>query len=229
MKISTVFILLLFICNCLGSNSRPKSVPIEAKYNRKLNLYILQKDGFEYSWYENGNLIAKTQLNEYGMYNGLAERYDYNSGLLITKGAYTLSEKSGQWVWKYSDGKPYYEMNFSPGVRKRKFWYPTLEWGNENGQYVRYFPNGRVSEKGSYDGGNRSGDWVKYYPDTKIESKGTYFEDYKVGDWFYYYPDGRKEAIEVYSPKGDLLQRITYYPNGSVWCETKSTLEPKCF
>jgi antitoxin component YwqK of YwqJK toxin-antitoxin module len=227
-KINVIVSLFLISIQCRGDWGRPEGVPEDAVYNRKLNLYTHKIDGYEYRWFENGKLIAKVKLNEVGLNEGPIETYDYNTGVVISRGTYKMSEKSGKWEWAFSDGKPYYEMNFSPGVRKRKFWYPTIEWGNENGPYFRYFPNGRVSEKGMYDGGNRSGDWVKYYPDTKIESKGSYAEDLKVGEWFYYYPDGRKESMEKYNDKGELIFRQTYYPNGSLWCETKQTQTPIC-
>jgi antitoxin component YwqK of YwqJK toxin-antitoxin module len=224
-----VFIFLSAILSqCKGKNAWPKNVPEKATYHRKLNGYALKSDGYEFGWYENGNLVTKTKLNDFGVFDGRAERYDYKTGVLVSFGQYKMSEKDGNWQWKFSDGKPYYEMNFSQGVRKRKFWYPTIEWGNENGPYVRYFENGRVSEKGFYDGGNKSGDWVKYYPDTKIESKGSYLEDHKTGEWYYYYPDGRKEAVEHFSDAGDLVSRQTFYPNGSLWCQTKGSQESIC-
>ncbi|MDZ4727363.1 MAG: hypothetical protein SH817_14490 [Leptospira sp.] len=228
-KMALIVFSVSFLSLCKGNTGRPEGIPEKATYNRKLNIYVLNEGGYEYGWFENGNLISKTQVNAFGISDGIAERFEYKTGIPIAIGQYKMSEKSGNWQWKYSDGKPYFEMNFSPGVRKRKFWYPTLEWGNENGAYLRYFSNGRVSEKGNYDGGNKSGDWVRYYPDTKIESKGSYVEDHKTGDWFYYYPDGRKEAVENYSETGELIKRITFYPNGSVWCETKKNQDTICF
>jgi antitoxin component YwqK of YwqJK toxin-antitoxin module len=226
---SIAFLLsILLLSDCRGDSKRPANVRENATFSRKYNGYALQSEGYEYVWYKDGRLVQKTQLNGLGVPDGIAERYEYKTGTLITKGQYKMGEKEGNWQWKYSNGKDYYELNFTPGVRKRKFWLPTLEWGNENGAYFRYFDNGRVNEKGFFDGGNKSGDWVKYYPDTKIEAKGSYLEDNKIGEWFYYYPDGRKEAVERYSDTGELQSRTTFYPNGSVWCETKKNLAAVC-
>ncbi|BDA77899.1 hypothetical protein LPTSP3_g08290 [Leptospira kobayashii] len=213
---------------CKGKGERPKEVPESARYNRKANVYTAVIDGKEMGWFETGALVSKTEVNEFGIANGKSEKYEYQTGAVIATGEYKMMERTGIWRWSFSDGLPYYEMNFTPGVRKKQFWMSVLEWGNENGPYIRYFENGRVSERGFYDGGNRAGDWVKYYPDTKIESKGSYIADKKVSEWFYYYPDGKKEAYERFTEEGDLEYRVTYYPNGNVWCETKKTSDSVC-
>ncbi|TGN21102.1 toxin-antitoxin system YwqK family antitoxin [Leptospira idonii] len=223
-----VFGVAILFSPCQGKGDRPNNVPEEAKYNRKTNLYQLVQEGKDRSWFQNGTLVVETEVNEFGISNGLSQRFDYVTGVVIASGNYQNLERSGVWKWNFSDGKAYYEMNFTPGVRKKSFWMATLEWGNENGPYYRYFKNGRISEKGFYDGGNRTGDWLKYYPDTKIESKGSYANDKKAGEWFYYYPDGRKEAYEKYSDLGEFEYRVTYYPNGTVWCETKKGLSAIC-
>lgn len=213
---------------CKGSSDRASSIPSDADYNKKTNVYKKITNGVMREWYENGNLVSISEVNEYGILNGRTDRFDYLTGVLYSYGNFQMGERAGKWIWGYSDGRNYMEINFVPGNRKRQLWIPVVDIGNETGQYVRYFRNGRINEKGFYDGGNKEGDWVKYYPDTKIESKGSFLKDKKTGEWFYYYPTGAKEAMELYSNEGILLKRITFYPNGKIWCETIGNQTPVC-
>lgn len=213
---------------CKGEMLRPNTVPSDASYNKKMNVFSKTANGEMKEWFENGNLVSQAKTNEFGILDGKFDRFDYLTGTIVSFGEFQMGERKGKWVWNFSNGMPYMEINFQPGNRKRQLWIPVLEIGNETGAYIRYFKNGRVNEKGSYDGGNRVGDWVRYYPDTKPESKGSYQNDKKIGEWFYYYPNGSKEAFELYTTTGEFLKRITYYPNGSIWCVTEGVKLPVC-
>ncbi|TGL54540.1 hypothetical protein EHQ59_06680 [Leptospira kemamanensis] len=213
---------------CKGSVERPQSVPKDAKYDKKTNHYQQTSEGFFREWYENGNLVTLFPVNQMGLSDGVGKKLNYLDGITIMEGKMVNGERDGLWKFYFSDGKLYIEQNYKAGYRKKQLWILTAELGNENGAYFRYFRNGRLNEKGFFDGGLRTGDWVRYYPDTKVEEKGSYLEDKKIGEWFYYYPTGVKEASELYSESGELLSRNTYYPNGSVWCVMRKNQPAVC-
>jgi hypothetical protein len=70
----------------------------------------------------------------------------------------------------------------------------------------------------------RQGDWIKYYSDGKIEIKGKYIDNQKYGEWIYYYLNGNVKAIgiyncdekegmwEYYSPE-NILTKVVNYTN----------------
>ncbi|MDF3818884.1 hypothetical protein P3G55_03175 [Leptospira sp. 96542] len=231
----TVFTYFVFVLGgaillgpCKGQLERPVSIPKEANFEKKFNLYKLAANGEYKEWHESGSLVAKGKLDSNGQLNGYSERYNYRTGTVISKGEILNGERDGLWLYYFSDGKLYIEQNYKAGYRKKQFWVTSPEIGNENGSYIRYFKNGRVNEKGFYDGGNRTGDWVRYYPDTKVESKGSYSSDKKIGEWFYFFPNGVREASELYSDSGDFIRRTTYYPNGKIRCTASISLTPSC-
>lgn len=214
---------------CKGNGIRPIQVPANAEYNRKTNVYVAQVGNKQLSYFRKGELISEKEVNAYGILDGESKTFYYKDSSLLSQGSFQNGERTGKWIWFFPNGKPYIELNFTPGVRKKIFWMALIEWGNENGAYFRYYPSGNLQEKGFYDGGNRNGDWVRYYPDTKIESKGSFLEDKKVGEWLYYSPNGTKEAYENYSQSGDLLQRLLFDLNGKLRCEQKGESQANCF
>ncbi|TGK88194.1 hypothetical protein EHQ23_04940 [Leptospira bourretii] len=213
---------------CKATAARSGSIPKDANYEKKTNLYLLVGDGFYREWYENGNLITEVPVDALGQPNGYGKKLNYLSGITIMEGNMINGERDGLWKFYFSDGKLYIEQNYKVGNRKKQLWIRSAELGNETGSYHRYFRSGRLNEKGFFDGGLRTGDWVRYYPDTKVEEKGSYENDKKVGEWFYYYPTGAKEASEIYSNEGELISRSTFYPNGKVWCLVRKGKEPEC-
>lgn len=226
--LATVLLSGILFGPCKGSVDRPTSIPKDANYDKKTNHYQLTSEGLFREWYENGNLVTTVPVNSVGQLDGFATKFNYLNGITTMQGKMVNGERDGLWKFYFSDGKLYIEQNYKAGYRKKQIWFQTSAIGNENGAYFRYFRNGRLNEKGFYDGGLRTGDWVRYYPDTRVETKGSYLEDKKVGEWFYYYPNGVKEASELYSESGELLARYTYYPNGSIWCVVKKNQTPDC-
>lgn len=209
------------------SDSIPPGVPQGASYDRKTNLYSHQAEGFAYRYNKQGKMIDKTQVNEGGQFHGIYEAYLQTDGKKITWGTFEKGQRHGTWTWTFENGSPYVVQNFTYG-KKRSFWIPTELWGNEDGLYQRFYPDGKVEEQGFFNAGYRDGDWVKYYPDKKLEYAGRYKSGKKVGAWSYYYPNGGQEAMEDYTADGKLVFRATYYPNGKTWCLVKLGQAPQC-
>jgi antitoxin component YwqK of YwqJK toxin-antitoxin module len=218
------FVFLLISCR---SEEKPEGVPEGALYNRKTNLYSLTEGQVQYQYYKDGKLYSRCLISESQKRNGLCESFLHSTGTRISWGNFQNGQRDGEWVWTFEDGTPYVVQEFTYG-KKKSFWIPVEEWGNDDGQYVRYYYDGKVEEKGYYDSGIKTGDWIKYFPDQKLEYKGSYLNGSKVGLWQYFYPNGSKEAIEKYSQDGKFISRITYYPNGNLWCSSQSNHQWKC-
>lgn len=208
-------IILSFVFNC-QKEFRPAAVPEAARYDKKTNLYILNRDGFQKSWFSTGELYSECKVNQFGARNGLCKYYS-QKGVMISQGNFKEEQRDGIWVWHFANGGIYYKQNFTYGKRK-EFWIPILEWGNEDGIYERYYASGNIEETGYYVSGEKDGLWVKYFQNGKKEYGGKYANGKKINLWQYYFPDGKPEAEEVYAANGILLKRISY-TNGKVRCE----------
>lgn len=212
-----------------GGLELPAGMPVGSVYNRKVGIYYFIQDGLETIFDKKGNKISTKELNPYGLPNGKFESFHYRTGKTISRGSFQNGERTGLWEWTFEDGTPYVQMAFVPGVRKRAFWVPLLEWGNETGPYLRYFSTGQVQEKGEFDGGNKTGEWLRRYRNSSIESKGMYKNDKKVGEWLYYNSSGEKEATEQYDQSGNLIRRTLFRPDGRIRCTQIGEEAPTCF
>jgi len=50
-----------------------------------------------------------------------------------------------------------------------------------SGEWIQYFKNGEVSEKGFYEKGKEKGAWIYYYLTGKIAENGNFLEGEKTG------------------------------------------------
>lgn len=225
------YILLAFILfsqhNC-KANELPPGIPEGAKFDRKKNLYTASDEEFKYVYYSNGSLYEKCEYNEpSSQLDGRCEAYLMNTDQIISYGNFKNGRRDGLWTWTFPNGQNYVVQNFVYG-KKKEFWIPVEIWGNENGPYKRYYPNGNLDEEGSFDTGEKSGYWKKYYPNGSLEYSGNYLKSKKILEWKYNYPNGKLEAKESYDQVGELLERTTYYPSGDVWCISKSSKQVIC-
>jgi antitoxin component YwqK of YwqJK toxin-antitoxin module len=223
--LSIIFILFIII-DC-KANDLPSGIPEAAKFDRKKNIYILSDEKFNYVYYPNGSLYEKCEHDENLKLNGRCENYLKDSNKIISYGNFKNGQRHGVWTWTFPDGQNYVIQNFTYG-KKKDFWIPIEIWGNENGPYQRFYPNGILEEEGSFDTGEKTGFWKKYYPDGSLEYTGNYLKSKKILDWKYFYPNDNLEAKELYDRNGVLIQRTTYYPNGSLWCIIKSSEQATC-
>jgi len=212
-----VFIFTIFFLMFCKKTHIPAGIPLEAKYDKKRNVYSLQVANSLKTWRSSGSLYSECVVNQYGQMNGEC-RYFSDKGILISSGKFREGQRDGLWVWNFLDGKLYYKQEFAFGKRT-EFWIQVIEWGNEHGVYERYYQNGQLEEKGSFDSGKRHGSWQKFFINGKMEYSGNYSAGKKVGDWKYYFPDGKLEAVEKFTKAGDLVQRTSFFTNGKTRCE----------
>lgn len=102
--------------------------------------------------------------------NGIEELY-YDNGKLKSKKIFTDS-------YLYLDGGKY--INFR------------MIHGKLNGEYITYFENGNIKEKGRYYNGLKRGEWSEFYENGQIHKKEYYNENGKLtGPFEYYFEDGQ--------------------------------------
>jgi antitoxin component YwqK of YwqJK toxin-antitoxin module len=86
------------------------------------------------------------------------------------------------------------------------------------GEYIEYFDNGSLKEKGNYsnDGNNwRTGKWTSYHKNKNIDEVGIYTNGRKDSTWNEYYENGKIELISNYSNGIKNGNYIAYYQNGN--------------
>lgn len=114
------------------------------------------------------------------------------------------SFKSNQILGKYKNGieEIYYKNGglkskikrtnsslYSTNIKKVSF----MEIpGKFNGEYITYFENGNIKEKGNYFNGLKRGEWSEFYENGQIFKKDFYNENGKLsGPFEYYFEDGQ--------------------------------------
>jgi antitoxin component YwqK of YwqJK toxin-antitoxin module len=89
--------------------------------------------------------------------------------------------------------------------------------GRQQGLWKEYHPNGELKLQGEYLNGKRIGDWVFYYPNKKIEQKGKYDKKGKAqGAWKWYYESGNLLREENYRNDLEDGTMIEYSDSGKV-------------
>lgn len=129
--------------------------------------YILDNKSYVMSWekksYKSNQILGKYK-------NGIEEIY-YDNGKLKSKMKLTDS-------YLYLDGG--------------KNVYFTMIRGKKTGEYITYFENGNIKEKGRYYNGLKKGEWLEFYENGQIHKKEFYNENGKLtGPFQYYFEDGQ--------------------------------------
>jgi antitoxin component YwqK of YwqJK toxin-antitoxin module len=135
----------------------------------------------EWKWfYDNGQMLRKEEFRR-GLEDGLLEEFD-RSGKLITKGEFFDGEKEGEW---------FYELNDHREEGKYRY-------GERNGLWIHYYPNGKKSFEGRYAEGVEEGKHEYYYPNGVSKRKEEYSYGEKVGKWQWFEEDGTETLSITY-------------------------------
>lgn len=218
--LSIVYIFLMYFSSLSCSKDvYPKTIPPEARYDKRTNSYVYIANGKKKVWNENGELFSEESLDEVGRSHGLYQSFFPSTGALLSRGNFKNGEREGVWEWYFPNGRIYYRSGYS-SEKKRQVWIETNLLGNEHGLHERYYSSGNLEERGSFEFGLKTGVWEKFYKNGNFEHGGRYKSDKKVGKWLYLYPDGKKVAGEEFDESGKFLNRSTFYPDGSPECTT---------
>ena len=122
--------------------------------------------------------------------------------------------------------------NYTSGIKKSEGMMKGLLWKYKNGEWIYYYPNGKLKERGDYKGifGKRTGKWTSYYEngmkwkeviykrgqvvgaEKEWYKNGQITEEWnlinhgkKDGKWTSYYENGQMKAEEIYKENSENL------------------------
>jgi len=138
--------------------------------------------------------LVQIQLFKYGELVG-QERYN-QEGLLLENINYKSKSDEYKIVTHYSNKKKFIETSYKFGVR--------------HGLYKYWDFDGNIIIQGSYLNDNMSGEWLWYYPNGKIERKANLINGEYHGVIYDYYKNGKLETKTKYN-LGDKTNASTYF------------------
>lgn len=133
----------------------------------QVGYYIYDAPDGTWNWYfEDGELRKKQQFVD-GLASGPVIEYN-DSNEVIVEGQYIDGLKTG--IWKYSNHNVVEYGEYVQDERQgiwRSEWieneqlHELTEWDNgvQIGRYIKYFPNGNIRIRGTYNSGEKHGTW----------------------------------------------------------------------
>ncbi len=177
-------------------------------------------DGEYRRWYPDGKL-ARTGAYIRGDRQGVFRNFALDGRTLTSDGTYLDNWRDGIWQFYDHTGQPYLTVRYAKEPKRVFTFLETQDYGNENGTYERYYPNGTLEEQGEFYSGYYQGPIRRYFRDGKTAMEGQFEKDDMVGRWRFYYPGGTLEREENYVA-GKLHGVFrTYYETGDPYFETK--------
>ena len=129
-------------------------------------------------------------------YHGKFSTY-YEDGSITQTGFFHHGEKDSTWSFFEAEGKINFQQTWNKGQR----------W---NGYFFNYWPNGEVSEHGSYLNGQWNGSYHSYYPNGKLEIITEYNFNEIDGNFIEYFDTGSIKLSGKYN-NGLKIGIWTYY------------------
>ena len=162
---------------------------------------------FKY-YYEDGTLKAVTVFSDDGV---IARTKTYfPTGQLMAEGKYINRQKDSTWLY-YSDidscliATEEYKRGVLDG--KSISYYPKTKQpaqilnyknGLKNGEFKKFFQDGKLMTEGTYKNDSLEGEFTLYYHNGKIELKGWYKAGRETGNWQYYDENGNPVSEDEY-------------------------------
>jgi len=134
-------------------------------------------------YYENGKVKAVSEMYDDGKRS--RTKVYHGNGRLMGEGNYLDKKKDSTWVY-YSD--------FDGVLLSREYY----ENGLLEGIVFNYYPKGKVAEEIPYASGLKNGDWKRYFTDGKLKLKATYVDDKLQGLMLVYHQNGFPEVSGMY-------------------------------
>lgn len=216
------FCVSFFACDRLSQPPRPAQVPEGAVRNRDINLWMYRApdDAFQ-MYYATGKLARSGRMQSgKNLRTGDWQSFAADGERVTSDGAYLNDWRDG--LWRYFDDQEqlYLTVEYKPEPKRFFGFLNVTDYGNENGPFERYFPDGTLEERGIFWSGYYHGPIVRYHRNGNKAFEGRYEKDNPVGLWRYYYPEGNLEREESYRD-GRLHGTLrNYYSDGSLYHET---------
>jgi len=137
---------------------------------------------FKY-YYENGKVKAVSEMYDHGTRS--RTKVYHKNGRLLAEGNYLNKKKDSIWSY-YSDydGILLSNENYVDGAL--------------DGVVINFYSNGRIAEELPYKSGLKQGEWKRYFTDGKLKLKANYVDDKLEGLMLIYYQKGFPEVSGMY-------------------------------
>jgi len=142
----------------------------------------------------------------------------YESGNKLAEGDFKDQQKEGEWIYYHDDGTSvslveHYEHGKLDGKKityyvNQKVVYEIIEYqdGIKNGEWKRFFPDGKIMTKSFYRNGKLDGPFIQFTDEGDTLLKGNYQDGEQQGEWIFYDDTtGYPVRKEVYQ-KGRLIK-----------------------
>lgn len=110
--------------------------------------------------------------------------------------------KQGKWEKRYTSGTPLYTATFKDD--------------KPVGDYIRYYPNGKMSMRIVYDAEGINGEAELFDDKEELASKGKFVGKSKEGTWTYYTAKQVIASTEEFVNNKKHGKAIVYYPDGKI-------------
>ncbi len=207
-------------CDRLKQSAAPPGVPANAREDRTRRIWeAIDESGVYRAFFYDGQLAGEGRLLD-NRRTGEWKTFTLDGRTVAARGKYVNGLRDGLWEYFDDSGQLYLSVEYKLAPRREFGLLQTDDYGNENGPYRRYFPDGALEESGAFWSGFYQGPVVRYYRNGQVAFRGAYERDQPVGAWTYYYPDGDVEREETYvNGQLDGVLR-NYYPGRKLYHET---------
>jgi antitoxin component YwqK of YwqJK toxin-antitoxin module len=134
----------------------------------------------------------------------------YADSIKAAEGKYVARKKEGLWkFWSatrpaYLIGEEYYHYDLRHGLSQK--FYPdgtlaekmTWDYGKRTGEWLQHYPDGSICLRAEYFDGKLEGPFSYYHPGGRLQYEGRYKKDVRTGDWMVFNEDGSLKQIIVY-------------------------------
>lgn len=88
--------------------------------------------------------------------------------------------------------------------------------GIKNGEFILYFPNGKIEMKGTVVNDKNEGEWRYYLPDGTLQTVGFFKGDSPDSIWTWYYQSGKVFEVGVFDSGVRIGEWKTFDENGKL-------------
>lgn len=159
------------------------------------------EEGFEYNYYDDGEVSAIGKENEKGEFIDLCDFY-YEDGNIKAKGQYSEGLRTGDWIWYHPNGKIDELVSYDENM--------------VTGTNIRYNTKGFIIEKSEYSNGKLNGRQINYNDFGVSNELNNYVDGIASGMGYIYHGLGAgfiATEIPFANDKIDGIAR-TFYSNG---------------
>ncbi len=203
-----VIFILIFSCERLYVPPKPPNVNEKSIYIHRFQQWHYVDDSIELVWYNDGSLYKKIEKRK-ELYHGTYKVF-FRNGQISQIGNYNEGYRVGKWFYYFPDGKIYLIVSYEKEPYNQEIFTINGSYGNENGEYIRYYSNGKIEEKGYYLAGNLHGKRIHFYKNGKKQFEITYKNGKKDGIAQYFDLSGNLKKIVEYKDNQIINQKILY-------------------